>query len=222
MRTTTYAFVLLAVSLMLGACGDAAQKGEQAAHDLIAAWGDTTAMRQVVDRLEQEREALTWPWQRSALDRAFSRPLLAIGRDSLVQAAYIVTLSPDEFAEVKVGAMVDAFLRGESLKPLGESYEYLNIIHWLGRTLGREQVVETFDRRIDSAANALPVADQMKLYSLSCTPAVLGAALAEDAGRPDADKADIARRIELLRDLYSADDFAAFEQSYRQALKTEP
>ncbi|MBQ4367589.1 MAG: hypothetical protein II786_05875 [Muribaculaceae bacterium] len=209
---------LLAV-IALTACDNARKQGEQAGRELIAAWGDTAAMRHIVDQYERDREALSWPWQRSAMNRAFSQQLFATGRDSLIQAAYIVALEPNDFAEVKVGPMVDAFLHDESLKPLGESYEYINIIHWLGQTLGREEVVEVFDRRVDSAANALPIADQMKLYSKSCTPAVLGAALAVDANQPNADMADIEQRIELLKGIYNADEFTAFEQSYNASRK---
>ena len=54
--------ILIAMMLLLTACNGASRRGEAAGRDFLAAWGDTAAMHQVVQRFEALRgDSLRWP-----------------------------------------------------------------------------------------------------------------------------------------------------------------
>ena len=47
--------LFLGLMLLMTACGDASRRGEAAGRDFLAAWGDTAAMRQSVQRFNALR-----------------------------------------------------------------------------------------------------------------------------------------------------------------------
>ena len=48
--------ILMALMLVLTACGGASKRGEAAGREFLAAWGDTAAMHQVVKRFNALRD----------------------------------------------------------------------------------------------------------------------------------------------------------------------
>lgn len=210
--------ILIGLMLLLTACGDASRRGEAAGREFLAAWGDTATMRQVVQRFNALRnDSLTWPWQVKAANRAFAQPLMADGRDSLLQAAHVVVLSPRELAQLKVPPMVE-LLRLRQFDT-DSAADYLALIHWLCNTIGYDRHVEVFDSTIEAIVAGYSMHEQMCVYVQSSRPAALGAAMANDANQPGADMDDINRRIAELRDnLYTPADFATFEAAYQAAL----
>lgn len=212
--------ILIAVMLVLTACGGASKRGENAGRDFLAAWGDTAAMRQSVQRFNALRgDSLRWPWEVKAANRAFAGVLLDDGRDSLLQAAHVIVLSPRELAQLKCPPMVTLLRLREF--DTDSAADYLSLIHWLCYTVGYDRHVEVFDSTMQAIVDGFSLREQMNVYVQSSRPAALGSALAYDANQPDADMADINARIDILRDLYEPEEFKTFEAAYHAALKKD-
>lgn len=210
--------ILMALILLLTACGEANRRGESAGREFLAAWGDTAAMRQVVQRFDAYRsDSLRWPWERKAANRAFAAPLLDDGRDSLLQAAHVIVLSPTELAQLKVPPMMD-LLRLRQFDT-DSAADYLALIHWLCNVTGHDGHIQVFDSTMEAVVAGYSMHEQMCVYAQSSRPAALGSALAADANQPDADMNDINARIEELRRIYSPEEFNTFETAYKSALK---
>lgn len=210
--------ILIALIVLLTACDGASKRGEAAGRDFLAAWGDTAAMRQSVERFNALRgDSLRWPWEAKAANRAFAGVLLQDGRDSLTQAAHVIVLSPRELAQLKVPPMIDLLMKREF--DTDSAADYLSLIHWLCYTVGYQRHAQVFDSTMQAIVDGFSLKEQMNVYVQSSRPAALGSALANDANQPDADTNDINARIELLRDIYLPADFETFEAAYRAALK---
>jgi hypothetical protein len=210
--------LFIGLMLLLTACGDASRRGEAAAREFLAAWGDTAAMHQAVRHFNALRDdSLRWPWEVKAANRAFAAPLLADGRDSLLQAAHVIVLSPRELAQLKVPPMVDLLMKREF--DTDSAADYLSLIHWLCYTVGYDRHVEVFDSTMQAIVDGFSIYEQMCVYVQASRPAALGAALANDANQPGADMAEINERIDWLRSMYSPGDFNTFETAYNAALK---
>lgn len=210
----------IGLMLLLTACGGAGQRGEAAGRDFLAAWGDTAAMHQVVQRFNALRnDSLRWPWEVKAANRAFAAPLLADDRDSLLQAAHVIVLSPRELAQLKVPPMVELLMKREF--DTDSAADYLSLIHWLCYTVGYDRHAEVFDSTMQAIVDGFSIYEQMCVYVQASRPAALGAALANDANQPDADTAEINERIGWLRTMYTPTDFQTFETAYNAALRTK-
>ena len=205
---------------MLTACDSASRRGETLGHDFLEAWGDTATMHQTVQRFDALRaDSLAWPWQVKAANRAFAAVLMADGRDSLLQAAHVICLSPRELAQLKCPPMVELLRLREF--DTDSAADYLSLIHWLCFTVGYDRHVEVFDSTLQGIVDGFSLTEQMNVYVQCSRPAALGAALAADANQPDADMDDINARINVLRNLYTPADFNTFETAYKDALKKE-
>lgn len=211
--------LLIVMMLLLTACGGASRRGQAAGQAFLEAWGDTAAMHQVVQRFEALRsDSLRWPWQVKAANRAFADVLFDDGRDSLLQAAYVIVLSPREMAQLKCPPMVD--LLAARRFDTDSAADYLELIHWLCATVGHDRHAQVFDSTLQAIVDGFSLREQMNVYVQCSRPAALGVALAADANQPDADMEDINERIRLLREsLYTPADFAVFEAAYQSALK---
>ena len=212
--------LVVVMMLLLSACSDETKRGDALGWEFMEAWGDTAAMREVVQRFNALRDdSLRWPWEVKAANRAFTEPLLADGRDSLFQAANVIVLSPTELAQRKCQTMVEVLMRHED-EP-DSAADHLSLIHWLCYTFGYDRHVEVFDSTLQASVDQLSVHEQMLVYAQASRPAALGSALANDANQPNADMADINVRINELRGIYTPEDFAIFEKAYQAALKKE-
>lgn len=209
---------LICLMLLLTACGGAGKRGEAAGHRFLAAWGDTAAMHLTVQQFDALRgDSLMWPWQVKAANRAFAGVLMADGRDSLLQAAHVITLSSQELAQLKCQPMIE-LLRKRAFDT-DSAADYLSLIHWLCFTVGYDRHAEVFDSTLQAMVDNNSLSEQMDIYVQCSRPAALGAALAADANQPDADMDDINKRIEILRNTYTPADFKTFEAAYKAALK---
>ena len=211
--------IVIGLLLLLTACNGATDRGEAAGREFLAAWGDTAAMRQTVQRFEAMRDdSLLWPWERKAANRTFAGVLIADGRDSLVQAAHVIVFSPRELAQIKCHPMVE-LLKVRQFDT-DSAADYLELIHWLCYTVGHDRHAEVFDSTMQAIVDGYSLREQMNVYVQCSRPAALGTALAADANQPDADMDDINARINELREnIYSPAEFAAFEAAYNAALK---
>ncbi len=210
--------LLIGVMLLLTACGQAEKRGESAGRQFLAAWGDTAAMRQVVEQFNALRDdSLRWPWEVKAANRAFADVLMEDGRDSLTQAAHVIVLSPRELAQLKCPPMMDLLRQREF--DTDSAADYLSLIHWLCFTVGYNRHAEVFDSTLQAMVDNNSLSEQMDIYVQCSRPAALGAALAADANQPDADMDDINKRIEILRNTYTPADFKTFEAAYKAALE---
>ncbi len=210
--------IIITLILALTACDSASKRGEALGNDFLAAWGDTAAMHKTVQRFDSLRnDSLRWPWQVKAANRAFAAVLTADGRDSLFQAAHVISLSPRELAQLKCPPMI--MLLKDRVFDTDSAADYVSLIHWICHTVGYERHIEVFDSTMQAIVDGFSLSEQMNVYVQSSRPAALGTALAADANAPDADMDDINARIELLRDLYTPADFNTFEAAYKAALK---
>lgn len=209
---------MISLLVLLTACSDAGKRGEAAGQRFLDAWGDTAAMHQTVQQFNALRnDSLSWPWQVKAANRAFAGVLLADGRDSLTQAAHVITLSPRELAQLKCPPMIELLRKREF--DTDSASDYLSLIHWLCYTVGYDRHVEVFDSTLQAIVDNSTLSEQMSVYVQSSRPAALGSALAADANQPDADMDEINKRIDILRNLYTPDEFKTFEAAYKAALK---
>lgn len=212
--------LFIGLVLLLTACGEATKRGDAAGKAFLAAWGDTAAMHQTVQRFNALRnDSLRWPWEVKAANRAFAASLLADGRDSLLQAAHVIVLSPRELAQLKVPPMVDLLMEREF--DTDSAADYLSLIHWLCYTVGYDRHAAVFDSTMQAIVDGFSIYEQMCVYVQASRPAALGAALANDANQPDADTAEISERIGWLRTMYTPTDFQTFETAYNAALRTK-
>ena len=208
---------LIGLMLLLTACDGASKRGDAAGRRFLAAWGDTAAMHQTVRQFDALRnDSLRWPWEVKAANRSFAGVLLADGRDSLHQAAHVISLSPRELAQLKCPPMMD-LLRLRQFDT-DSAADYLALIHWLCNTVGYTRHVEVFDSTLEAIAASYSLVEQMNVYVQCSRPADLGRALAADANQPDADMDDINARIDELRNIYTPADFERFETAYKTAL----
>lgn len=206
--------------LLLTACGQAEKRGEAAGRQFLTVWGDTAAMRQVVQHFNAMRDdSLRWPWEVKAANRAFADVLMEDGRDSLTQAAHVIVLSPRELAQLKCPPMMELLRQREF--DTDSAADYLALIHWLCYTVGYDRHVEVFDSTLEAIAAGYSMHEQMCVYAQCSRPDALGAALADDANQPDADMDDINARIDKLRNIYTPEEFTIFENAYKSALKTK-
>lgn len=212
--------ILIGLMLLLTACGQAEKRGEAAGRQFLTAWGDTAAMRQVVQHFNALRDdSLRWPWEVKAANRAFADVLMEDGRDSLTQAAHVIVLSPRELAQLKCPPMMELLRQREF--DTDSAADYLALIHWLCYTVGYDRHVEVFDSTLEAIAAGYSMHEQMCVYAQCSRPDALGAALADDANQPDADMDDINARIDKLRNIYTPEEFTIFENAYKSALKTK-
>ena len=210
--------ILIGLMLLLTACDAASRRGDAMGREFLAAWGDTAAMHQTVQRFDSLRhDSLRWPWQVKAANRAFAAVLMADGRDSLFQAAHVISLSPRELAQLKCPPMVE--LLKKRVFDTDSAADYVALVHWLCYTVGYDRHVEVFDSTMQAIVDGFSLSEQMNVYVQSSRPAALGSALAADANQPDADMDDINARIDILRKLYTPADFNTFEAAYKTALK---
>ena len=145
--------------------------------------------------------------------------MLADGRDSLAQAAYVIVLSPRELAQLKCPVMIDQLMKREYGTEMGD---YLELIHWLCYAVGYDRHVEVFDSTMQAIVDTYSIYEQMCVYAQASRPEVLGAALAQDANQPGADMDEINSRIVELREkIYTPQEFATFEAAYQAAIKNE-
>lgn len=212
--------ILIGLMLLLTACGQAEKRGEAAGRQFLTVWGDTAAMRQVVQHFNAMRDdSLRWPWEVKAANRAFADVLMEDGRDSLTQAAHVIVLSPRELAQLKCPPMMELLRQREF--DTDSAADYLALIHWLCYTVGYDRHVEVFDSTLEAIAAGYSMHEQMCVYAQCSRPDALGAALADDANQPDADMDDINARIDKLRNIYTPEEFTIFENAYKSALKTK-
>lgn len=211
--------LMIGLLILLTACGNASKRGEAAGHAFLAAWGDTAAMRQVVQQFNSLRnDSLYLPWESKAANRAFSRVLFDDERDSLTQACYVIVLSPRELAQLKCPQIIYLLKKKVHGTDMGE---YVDLIHWLCHAVGYERHVEVFDSTMQAIVDGYSKYEQMVIYSQASRPEILGSALAYDANQPDADMVDINERIDLLKErIYTPEQFAIFEKAYKSALKS--
>ena len=210
--------ILIGLMLVLTACDGAGRRGEALGRDFLSAWGDTAAMHRTVQRFDSLRhDSLRWPWQVKAANRGFAAVLTSDGRDSLFQAAHVISLSPRELAQLKCPPMV--MLLKDRVFDTDSAADYVSLIHWLCYTVGYDRHAEVFDSTMQAIVDGFSLSEQMNVYVQASRPAALGAALAADANAPDADMDDINARINELRILYTPADFNTFEAAYKAALK---
>ena len=150
--------------VLLTACDGASKRGEAAGRDFLAAWGDTAAMRQSVERFNALRgDSLRWSWEAKAANRAFASVLLEDGRDSLTQAAHVIVLSPRELAQLKVPPMIDLLMKREF--DTDSAADYLSLIHWICNTVGYQRHAQVFDSTMQAIVDGF----SLKVV-LRCSP----------------------------------------------------
>jgi len=206
---------MVLMAMVLVACGPQQQRGEEAARQLIAVWGDTVAMRASADHMRAMCADEHLPWQRLAFKRAFAQTMLATDRDSLMQAAYMLSFSPQEFAQFKAYPMTNSLIK--HYFPTDSAITYLALLHWLSRNLGCEQHMQAMDSTLAAIASSYSITEQMHIQAQSTHPEQLAIKLAHDIKQSHADSADINTRIEALKRIYDEEQLRQFQQAFNAA-----
>ncbi len=202
--------LLIVLLAALASCSEVSERGQFAARQLLAAWGDTTAMRQV-DRLYQAMaDSLHIPGTAGQMANAFMR---SVGdRDSVVAVAQAIAMNADDFASEHARPLVDALLNGSL--DARQATDRLFLLHWAADVLGKSDHIARLDQAIDEAADRLSTDKQMLLYSRAASPGALAKQLRAERDAPGTDTADVDHRAEMLKRYYNEAQQAEFQAEY--------
>ena len=207
---TRHFIPLLLLALSLAGCSEVSQRGEQAALQLLAAWGNTEALRQVDRDYQQAADSLYMPGTKGQMASAFIR---SVGeRDSVRAVAQAIALNAEEFAQEHARPLVDALLNGTM--DARQATDQLFLLHWAADILGKADHIVQLDQAIEEAANKLSGERQMLLYSKAATPAALAKQMRAERQQPGADTADIDHKAQLLEKIYNPEQLAEFQTEY--------
>lgn len=202
--------LLLMVALLTG-CAQVSERGEQAARDLLAAWGDTTAMRAVDRHYQAMKDSLHIPGTAAQMASAF---LDVVGeRDSVRAVAEAIALDAETFADEHAKPLIDALLDGAM--DARQATDRLFLLHWAADVLGKTEHIALLDEAIDKAADRLSPEKQMLLYSRAATPAALGKQMRAEREHAGADSATIDRKAVMLKDIYNEAQWQEFQSEYQ-------
>ena len=200
---------------MLASCGKVSERGEQAGQDLLAAWGDTAAMRAVDEHYQALKDSLHIPGTAGQMATAFLR---TVGeRDSIRAVAQAIALDAEAFADEHARPLVDALLDGSM--DARQATDRLFLLHWAADVLGKSQHIAVLDDAIDNTASRLSTDDRMLLYSRAAAPAALGKQMRAEREQAGADTAEIDRMVQTLKGIYNDAQWQEFQAEYGLATK---
>lgn len=205
---TIIATILLCMSLT--ACGDASQKGRNAAAELRAAWPDTAAVARFATRYAAQRDSLALPGADDSMDDAFIGAM--VSNDTLLVVAQLIALDDAHFAQRQGRTLVDALRDG--IHTGKSAANHIALAHGLAAQFHRDEAATAMDAAIDERAHGLSMKEQMELYAASCSPQALAEALKADLKNGEMDATEQQQRIELLRSIYDAEQWKAFAVSF--------
>lgn len=204
---------LLLMAALLAGCGQVSEQGERVGRDLLAAWGDTAAIRAVDEHYQAMKDSLHIPGTAGQMANAFLR---AVGeRDSVRAVAEVIALDAEAFADEHARPLVDALL--ENRMDARQATDRLFLLHWAADVLGKTEHIALLDKAIDEAADRLSTEKQMLLYSRAASPAALGKQMRAEREQAGADIAEIDRRAQVLKTIYNEVQWQEFQAEYKLA-----
>ena len=204
---------LLLMAALLAGCGQVSEQGKRAGHDLLAAWGDTAAIRAVDEHYQAMKDSLHIPGTAGQMANAFLR---VVGeRDSVCAVAEAIALDAEAFADEHARPLVDALL--ENRMDARQATDRLFLLHWAADVLGKTEHIALLDKAIDEAADRLSTEKQMLLYSRAASPAALSKQMRAEREQAGADTAEIDRRAQVLKTIYNEVQWQEFQAEYKLA-----
>ena len=201
------------MAALLAGCGQVSEQGERVGRDLLAAWGDTAAIRAVDEHYQAMKDSLHIPGTAGQMASAFLR---AVGeRDSVRAVAEVIALDAEAFADEHARPLVDALL--ENRMDARQATDRLFLLHWAADVLGKSEHIALLDKAIDEAADRLSTEKQMLLYSRAASPAALGKQMRAEREQAGADTAEIDRRAQVLKTIYNGVQWQEFQAEYKLA-----
>lgn len=211
MKTLLRLTLMLGVVWCLNSCTEAGHKGSQAAKELTEVWGNQEAMQQFATHYEHMRDSLWLPGSANAMNRAFIENLST--HDSMHMAALLIALEAPEFANEQASKLVSELHAG--ILEASAATARLALIDGLALLLGRGDHATLLKETIDQKVEELPLDDQALVYSRAATPALIGMSLKQERGEPGADTAFIARQVQALKRVYTAEQWQEFIDNYK-------
>ena len=199
--------IAIASIVTLSGCSGAADKGERAAKQLIAAWGNPDAVRQMAEDYAQMRDSLAFgmeePMMTSAVREGVSR------NDTMLIVAQAIALSVEEMGNENAKAIVDGLSKG-TLDAQAASAR-LGAIGTALAMLNRSDDLPKVLSIIDKHAQQLPEQEQMKVYARSCSPRALGDAMRQERAT-DSIASD--RRAHIVEGILQGEELETFKEHY--------
>lgn len=205
-------FLLIGIAVLMSACGQVSERGEQLGNRLVKAWGDTAAIKNIYKEYQAAADSLHIPGTTGQLASAFMR---AAGEgDSLQAVAQAIALNASDFADEHAQPLIDGLLDGSL--DARKATDHLFLLHWAADLLEKTEHIAKLDDAIDQAANRMSDKKQMLLYSRAATPSALGKQMRAERSLPNADTALIDRRAAMLREIYDEAQLNEFQSAYNQ------
>ena len=205
-------FTVIAIALLLSSCSEGpTQAGKQLAEEFFAAWGDTTALKQVGQHYQIVEDSLWMPNSGMYLKRAFLETTAR--NDSMRAVAQLMVYDVDNYAELQAYRIL-----GE---PVGNHFNtdsariFLALINWSSELMGQPDYAAAAKAEIDREVRDLSVDKQMRIYAAVATPTLLGLELKADREAPDADLKLIDRQVKELEIIYTPEQLKEFQQAFQ-------
>lgn len=209
MKKSLLAFFALA--LLLGSCSEGpTQAGKQLAQEFFAAWGDTTALKQVEQHYKAVEDSLWIPNSGMYLKKAFLETTAR--NDSMRAVAQLMVYDIDNYAELQAfrifGQRVDEHFNVDSAK------HFLTLIDWSGEFMRKPDFAAAAKEEVDRQVHELSVDKQMRIYAAVATPTMLGLELKADRKAPNADLKLIDRQVKELEKIYTPQQMQEFNKAF--------
>lgn len=200
-----------ALALALGACQQApTQTGQALAQEFIAAWGDTTALKQVAAHYHAASDSLWVPNTDMYLKRAFLEGTAL--NDSMRAVAQLIAYDIDDYAHLQayriLGDRPDKHFQPDTARLL------LQLIDWSAQMMHKPDYAAAAKQAVDRQVQDLSVDRQMAIYTLVATPTTLGMELKAEREAPDADHQLIDKQVKELERIYDAQQLQEFHSAY--------
>ena len=202
---------LFALALLLGSCSEGpTQAGKQLAQEFFAAWGDTTALKQVEQHYKAVEDSLWIPNSGMYLKKAFLETTAR--NDSMRAVAQLMVYDIDNYAELQAfrifGQRVDEHFNVDSAK------HFLTLIDWSGEFMRKPDFAAAAKEEVDRQVRELSVDKQMRIYAAVATPTMLGLELKADRKAPNADLKFIDRQVKELEKIYTPQQMQEFNKAF--------
>ncbi|MBR5101744.1 MAG: hypothetical protein IK092_01295 [Muribaculaceae bacterium] len=204
-------FALAVLALLGTSCGNSKDKelGEKFAQQFAQQW-DINCPDSAQACLAAYNAMCDSVSSKSSFDNGFIAQFDQ--NDTLRIAASLITLSDEDFGKELADRLVQSLLDKSITQE--QAKRRVSLVQATTTALNREKAQKEWERAVQEKVNDLSTSKQMQVYDAASTPQELGAALAADAKKPNADINLINDQIEALRGIYNPQDFQTFYNTY--------
>lgn len=201
---TLIAILITTCTLVLISCDNGDKKGNMAAQQLLAAWGNPEAIIQVANNYQAVSDSLGNP---PSLSHSFINA--CTGNDTIKTVAQAIAYTPQSMGTVAGNEIVQGLMMGTMDATVAS--DRLKLINLAYALLQRNDDLEACYNAIDKVAQSLTEEKQMELYTRSCSPEALAIAMKQERN-DNATNAN--RRAKIVESILTGEDLKTFKSIY--------